>query len=105
MGDIGQHFPDSDPTLAGIEGTELVRRTVTLVAEAGFAPRSCDLVVLADRPRVSERRDAMRQRIATALGVEVDRVSLKATRPEGLGLSGDGAGCLALATVEGTSPR
>jgi 2-C-methyl-D-erythritol 2,4-cyclodiphosphate synthase len=105
LGDIGQHFPDSDPALAGIEGTELVRRTVSLLAEAGFAPRSCDLVVLADRPRVSDRRDDMRRAIAGALGVGEDRVSLKATRPEGLGLSGDGAGCLALATVEGPSPR
>jgi 2-C-methyl-D-erythritol 2,4-cyclodiphosphate synthase len=105
LGDIGQHFPDSDPELAGIEGVELVRRTVSLVMEAGFAPRSCDLVVLAERPRVAARRDDMRREIATALQVDVERVSVKATRPEGLGLSGDGAGCLALATVEERGPR
>jgi 2-C-methyl-D-erythritol 2,4-cyclodiphosphate synthase len=105
LGDLGQHFPDSDPALEGIEGTELVRRTVSLLTEAGFTPRSCDLVVLADRPRVADRRDDMRREIAAALGVDVDRVSVKATRPEGLGLSGDGAGCVALATVEGPAAR
>ena len=105
LGDLGEHFPDSDPALKGIEGTELVRRTVSLLKEAGFVPRSCDLVLLADRPRVSDRRDDMRREISAALGVDVDRVSVKATRPEGLGLTGDGAGCLALATVEGPAPR
>jgi 2-C-methyl-D-erythritol 2,4-cyclodiphosphate synthase len=105
LGDLGQHFPDSDPALEGIEGTELVRRTVSLVRKGGFVPKSCDLVVLAERPRVADRREDMRREIASALGVEVERVSVKATRPEGLGLSGDGAGCLALATVEGTAPR
>jgi 2-C-methyl-D-erythritol 2,4-cyclodiphosphate synthase len=105
LGDLGQHFPDSDRSLEGIEGTELVRRTVSLLREAGFVPKSCDLVVLAERPRVADRRDDMRAEIAAALGVGVDRVSVKATRPEGLGLSGDGAACLALATVEGTAPR
>jgi 2-C-methyl-D-erythritol 2,4-cyclodiphosphate synthase len=105
LGDLGQHFPDSDPALEGIEGTELVRRTVSLVRKGGFVPKSCDLVVLAERPRVADRREDMRREIAAALGVEAERVSVKATRPEGLGLSGDGAGCLALATVEGTAPR
>lgn len=105
LGDLGQHFPDSDPSLEGIAGTELVRRTVSLLRAAGFVPRSCDLVVLADRPRVADRRDDMRREIAAALGLDVDRVSVKATRPEGLGLSGEGAGCLALATVEGPAAR
>jgi 2-C-methyl-D-erythritol 2,4-cyclodiphosphate synthase len=103
LGDLGQHFPEEDPELEGIEGPELIRRTVAIVAAAGFAPRSCDLVVLAERPRIGEARDEMRRRIAAALGVGVDRVSVKATRPEGLGLTGEGAGCLALAVLEGTS--
>lgn len=103
LGDLGQHFPDSDPSLAGIEGTELVRRTVSLLADAGFVPRSCDVVVVADRPRVADRRDEMRREIAAALGVDERRVSVKATRPEGLGFSGDGAGCLGLVTVEDRS--
>jgi 2-C-methyl-D-erythritol 2,4-cyclodiphosphate synthase len=104
LGDLGQHFPEDDPGLEGIEGPELLRRTVAVLSEAGFAPRSCDIVVLAERPRIGDRRGEMRREIAAALGVDFDRVSVKATRPEGLGLTGEGAGCLALAVIEGTSP-
>jgi 2-C-methyl-D-erythritol 2,4-cyclodiphosphate synthase len=104
LGDLGQHFPEDDPELEGIRGPELLRRTVAILDSAGFAPRSCDLVVLAERPRIGERRDEMRRGIADSLGVGVDRVSVKATRPEGLGLTGEGVGCLALAVVEG-NPR
>ncbi len=99
LGDIGQHFPETDPSLAGIAGVELLARTVSLVRAAGLEPVSCDVTVLCDRPAIAPRRDEMRSALAGALGVSVDRVSVKATRPEGLGLSGDGVGCLALATV------
>jgi 2-C-methyl-D-erythritol 2,4-cyclodiphosphate synthase len=99
LGDIGDHFPDTDPAVAGIAGPELLRRAVGLIREAGLAPRSCDLVVLAERPRIGPRREEIRVSLADALGIEIDRVSVKATRPEGLGLSGDGVGCLALAVV------
>jgi 2-C-methyl-D-erythritol 2,4-cyclodiphosphate synthase len=99
LGDIGEHFPDTDPSVAGIAGPELVRRTVRLVHEAGLAPQACDLVVLAESPRLGPRRDEMRAKLAEALGIERARVSVKATRPEGLGLSGDGIGCLALAVL------
>ena len=60
---------------------------------------SCDLTVLAERPAVAPRRDEMRAAIAGALGISMERVSVKATRPEGLGLTGDGAGCVALAVI------
>jgi 2-C-methyl-D-erythritol 2,4-cyclodiphosphate synthase len=99
LGDIGQHFPDTDPSLSGIAGTELLRRTVTLIREVGFRPQACDLVVLAARPHIERRRVEMRTALAGALDVEIDQVSVKATRPEGLGLSGDGAACLALAVL------
>ena len=99
LGDLGAHFPDTDPAVAGIGGPELLRRTMGLLHGAGFTARSCDLVVLAERPTIGPRRDEIRTRLAEALGVEVDRVSVKATRPEGLGLTGDGVGCLALAVV------
>ena len=99
LGDIGKHFPETDPDLEGIAGLELLARTVSLVREAGLAPVSCDVTVLCDRPPIAPRRDEMRATLAGALGVGVERVSVKATRPEGLGLSGDGVGCLALATL------
>ncbi len=99
LGDLGQHFPETDPKVAGISGLELLARTVALLAERSLAPWSADVTVLADRPAVAPRRDEMRAALAKALGVPRERVSVKATRPEGLGLSGDGIGCLALAVL------
>lgn len=99
LGDLGEHFPDSDPRWAGISGPGLIRRTVELLREAGLAPESCDVVLIADNPRIGSRRGEMRAALADALEIPLDRVSVKATRPEGLGLSGDGAACLALAVL------
>jgi 2-C-methyl-D-erythritol 2,4-cyclodiphosphate synthase len=104
LGDLGQHFPDTESGYRGIPGSELLRRAVGLLADRGLTPVSCDLVLLADRPLIGDRRDEMRSVVATALGIGTGQVSLKATRPEGLGLSGDGAGCLALAVVGPREP-
>jgi len=97
--DIGDHFPDTDPAVRGISGIDLLGRVAAMLREAGHEPRSCDLVVLAERPRLAEARDRMRAALAGALGLPADAVSVKATRPEGLGLSGDGIGCFAVALV------
>lgn len=99
LGDLGEHFPDVDPAFAGIGGLELLGRAVGLVADAGFHPDSVDLTVIGERPLIAPERHAMRSHLALALGIPVDRVSVKATRPEGLGLSGEGIGCLALAVL------
>ena len=99
LGDLGQHFPDTDPAYEGIAGLDLLARVVAVLLDHRLAPRTCDLTVLAERPAVSPHRDEMRRNLAAALGVPVDAVSVKATRPEGLGLSGDGAGCVAVATI------
>lgn len=101
LGDIGDHFPDEDPTTEGIAGLTLLSEAVRLVRAAGLRPERCDLVVVAERPRLADRRDAMRANLAEVLGVETDAVSVKATRPEGLGLVGDGVGCIAVATLAG----
>ena len=101
LGDVGQHFPDSDPAFRGIGGLDLLGRAVALLADAGRTAESCDLTVLAERPHVSPRRDEIRGKLAATMGVPVDAVSVKATRPEGLGLSGDGVGCFAVAIVRG----
>lgn len=100
LGDVGEHFPDADPRWAGATGPALLRRTVELVREAGLAPESCDLVLIAERPAIGPRRGEMRVALAAALEIPLERVSVKATRPEGLGLSGDGAACLALAVLD-----
>lgn len=97
LGDVGEHFPDTDPSYEGIAGLDLLARVVSLLAEAGFAPRGCDLTLVADRPRIADRREEIRRNLAAALAIPLDRVSVKATRPEGLGLTGDGVGCLAVA--------
>jgi 2-C-methyl-D-erythritol 2,4-cyclodiphosphate synthase len=99
MGDIGEHFPETAPETAGIAGSELLARTVRILSDVGRAPVSVDVTVVCDRPPIAPRRDEMRDRLAAISGIAIDRVSVKATRPEGLGLVGDGIGCLALAVV------
>ena len=99
LGDLGTHLPDDDPATEGIAGLELLARIGSVVAGAGFRLESCDLTVIAERPAIAPRREEMRTNLARTLDAEVDRVSVKATRPEGLGLSGDGAGCIAIAVL------
>jgi len=99
LGDVGRHFPDTDPATTGIAGPDLLGRTVDLVRTEGLEPDGVDVTVIADRPPIAPRRDEMRGRLAEVLGLGMDRVSVKATRPEGLGLSSDGIGCLALAVL------
>jgi len=99
LGDVGAHFPDTDPAIAGIGGVELLRQTMELVRRAGHDLMSCDVTVICEHPAVAPRRDEIRAVLADALGLGQACVSVKATRPEGLGLVGDGAGCLALAVL------
>jgi len=99
LGDLGTHFSEDDPATAGMAGVDLLGRAVELIREAGFRPTSCDVVVVAELPAIAARRDEMRTNLARVLGVPVERVSIKATRPEGMGLTGDGAACLALAVA------
>jgi 2-C-methyl-D-erythritol 2,4-cyclodiphosphate synthase len=100
LGDIGKHFPDADPQFEGMAGLDLLARTVDLVRTAGLEPYSCDLTLIAERPVLAPRSDDVRGNLAVALGIDdLARVSVKAHRPEGLGLTGDGAACLALAVL------
>jgi 2-C-methyl-D-erythritol 2,4-cyclodiphosphate synthase len=99
MGDLGEHFPDTDPATAGLAGDELLGRTLRILADRSRTPVSMDVTVVCERPPIAPRRLEMRERLAAISSVSLDRVSVKATRPEGLGLIGDGVGCLALAVV------
>lgn len=99
LGDVGEHFPDDDPSVAGISGLALLGRALEIIRDSSFEPLRCDLVVIAERPHIAGRRDELRGSLAQVLGVDKADVSVKATRPEGLGLTGDGIGCLALATI------
>jgi 2-C-methyl-D-erythritol 2,4-cyclodiphosphate synthase len=99
LGDVGEHFPDTDPAAAGLAGQDLLGGTLRVLADHGRTPVSMDVTVVCERPAIAPRRLEMRDRLATISGVPFDRVSVKATRPEGLGLTGEGIGCLALAVV------
>jgi 2-C-methyl-D-erythritol 2,4-cyclodiphosphate synthase len=99
MGDIGELFPDTDPAFRGIAGLDVLARVLARVGQTGWVPEAADVTVLAEHPPIAPHRDDIRTSLAGALGVVTDRVSVKATRPEGLGLSGDGVGCLALAVL------
>ena len=100
LGDVGEHFPDDDPSVEGIAGVELLGQVAAKVRGSGRAPLSTDVTVIASKPAIAPFRNEIRERLASAIGVATERVSVKATRPEGLGLSGDGVGCLAIAVVD-----
>jgi len=99
LGDLGERFPDADPAWAGIAGLDLLSRVVEAVVQAGYVPESFDLTFVAERPMLGPHRNEIRANLARVLGVAVEQASVKATRPEGLGWSGDGAGCLAVVTI------
>lgn len=106
-GDIGRLFPDDDAAYSGISSIELLRRVAALMAERGFRLVDADTVLVMERPRISPFRDEMRARIAGALGVDVERVGVKATTTEGLGFTGrgEGAGAHAVVLLERTAER
>ncbi len=102
LGDIGQHFPDTDERYRDADSIELLRAAVAVVEAAGRRIAHVDATVVIERPRLAEHRDAMRATLATAMGIEPSQVSVKATRGEGMGFvgSGEGAAALAVATLE-----
>lgn len=103
-GDIGEMFSDKDPRNAGRDSLEMLREAVRRVAEKGFGVEQADVTIIAESPRLAEHRDAMRQRLAEALGIDVGLVSVKAKSNEGLGWIGRGEGiaCVAIATLSST---
>jgi 2-C-methyl-D-erythritol 2,4-cyclodiphosphate synthase len=99
LGDIGQHFPDTDETYRDADSLELLRRAVSLVAEAGLQVVNVDATVVLEAPAVGPHRDAIRSSLAGALGVDSGAVNVKATRGEGMGFVGRGEGAAALAVA------
>ena len=102
LGDIGRHFPSDDPAYAGARSMDLLRKVGGLVRERGLGVGSLDATVIAQAPRLAPHIDAMRENIAKALAIGVDRVSVKATTNDGLGLvgSGEAIAALSIATLE-----
>jgi 2-C-methyl-D-erythritol 2,4-cyclodiphosphate synthase len=99
LGDIGRHFPDTDPAYKDISSIRLLNRTRQIAAAAGFAVSSLDAVIMAEEPKLNPYFEAMRAEIAGALGIAAERVSLKATTAEGLGFVGRGEGMAAQAVA------
>jgi 2-C-methyl-D-erythritol 2,4-cyclodiphosphate synthase len=99
LGDIGTHFPSSDASLRGADSIELLRRVVARLRDAGFSVGNVDATVVAQKPRVAPRVLEMRSRLAEALGVDVSRVSVKATTTDGLGAMGRAEGIAAQAVA------
>jgi 2-C-methyl-D-erythritol 2,4-cyclodiphosphate synthase len=101
LGDIGDLFPPGDPRFAGAASIELLARAWQDVSRAGYELVNCDAVVIAQAPRIAPHRAAMRERIAVALGCQVDQVSVRATGTDGLGFTGqeEGVACQAVALL------
>jgi 2-C-methyl-D-erythritol 2,4-cyclodiphosphate synthase/2-C-methyl-D-erythritol 4-phosphate cytidylyltransferase len=99
LGDIGQHFPDSDPQWRGADSRRFVSHVVALLRERGLAVANADLTVVAQSPRVGPHREAMRSAVAELLGIDVTCVNIKATTTEGLGFLGRTEGVAAQAIV------
>ncbi len=102
LGDIGHHFPDTDPAFEGADSGQLLKATVEAVRQAGFVPHNVDLTLVAQRPRVAAYVPAMRARIATLLALDLGAVNVKATTTEGLGAMGreEGIAAYAVALLE-----
>ena len=99
MGDIGQHFPPSDPQWKGAASHIFLRHAVDLARETGFALTHTDCTLICEFPKVGPHAEAMRTEMARIMGLEIDRVSVKATTSERLGFTGRGEGIAALATA------
>lgn len=101
-GDIGRHFPDTDPQYRDIKSTILLKKVLAKVREKGFRPINVDATIVAQKPRLSDTIPRMVKEIAGVLEIETDRVNVKATTTEGLGFTGreEGIAAYAVALVE-----
>ena len=102
LGDIGQHFPDTDPAFSGADSVDLLCRAVADVRAAGWAPQNVDCTVVLEAPKLAPHRDAIHERLSAAVGAPV---TVKGKRAEGLGalVRAEGVACFAVALVTGAS--
>ena len=104
LGDIGTHFPDTDPKYKGISSLELLKKVGSLLEEHSFLVENIDATIIAQAPKMRPYIDAMRNNIADTLGIAVEQVNVKATTEEGLGFTGQGEGISSQAVCMLTSP-
>jgi 2-C-methyl-D-erythritol 2,4-cyclodiphosphate synthase len=99
LGDIGQHFPDTDPAYRGADSAALLASVMTSVKAKGWRVVNADVCLIGERPKLGPHREAMRQRIAPILGIDPAELNVKATTTEKLGFTGRGEGLAAQAVV------
>ena len=92
LGDIGKHFPDTDPAYSGISSLKLLERVGELLEEHSFLIENIDATIIAQEPKMRPHIDTMRENIARALGIDVSQINVKATTEEGLGFTGNKEG-------------
>lgn len=102
LGDIGQHFPDTDPAYLGISSLKLLTRVWVLITERGYRLGNLDVTVLAQKPKLAPYLPQMKEKLCAILGAEPDRVNIKATTEEHLGFTGreEGIACHAVCLLE-----
>jgi 2-C-methyl-D-erythritol 2,4-cyclodiphosphate synthase len=103
LGDIGEMFPDTDPANKGRDSIEMLEAAVKRVSAAGYVVNQIDVTVVAEAPKLSDHRQKIRARLASALGIESTSVSVKGKSNEGMGWIGrkEGLACIAVATLKG----
>ncbi|WP_299864328.1 2-C-methyl-D-erythritol 2,4-cyclodiphosphate synthase [uncultured Roseobacter sp.] len=104
QGDIGQHFPPSDPQWKGAASDIFLAHAMSLAAEMGFGMSNVDCTLICEAPKIGPHAAAMRESLARIMGLEVDRISVKATTSERLGFTGRGEGIACLATAALVKP-
>lgn len=106
LGDIGEHFPDTDPAFAGADSIALLRETLSRVTAQGYVVQQVDATVVLQAPKLGPHKATMRARLAEALGLPEDAVNVKATTAERMGAlgRGEGAAAMAVATVAPVAP-
>ena len=104
LGDIGKHFPDTDPQYKGISSMKLLSHVAELIREKGYVVENIDATIIAQKPKMRPHIDTMRENIAKALLIDVGQVNVKATTEEGLGFTGSGEGISSQAICLVTTP-
>lgn len=89
LGDIGKHFPDTDPKYKGISSMKLLEETGMLILQKGYSINNIDATIIAQKPKMSPHIELMRKNIAAALNIDIDQINIKATTEEGLGFTGE----------------
>ncbi len=98
-GDIGSHFPDTDPKYKDISSIKLLTEASHIISKHKYQVQNLDITLLLEKPRIQEHKEAICEKIAETLNIDLDRVSVKATTTEGLGFTGRGEGIAAQAVV------